>query len=271
VTRDVSLDESYDDYPRIEEAFQRRLDETLDPRGPDSLWDFFASLHPAPGQVVVDVGCGEGDDAIELARRFGVSVVAVDPVQRHVDVGRERAGAGGVAVTFATGVAERIPLDDEAADLLWCKEALMYTDLDAACAEFARVLRPRGRGLVYPVCTGPNMTDDEAREFWRSAVSARSVRPEDVAQAITATGLSLTGRIDLGGEWGEYAQERSGAAGRRLLHAARLLRAPDRYVEEFGETAYRIMLGDCLWHVYRMVGKLYGAVLLFERRPVTVS
>ena len=28
---------------------------------------------------------------------------------------------------------------------------------------------------------------------------------------------------------------------------------------------YRIMLGDCLWHVYRMIGKLYAAAFIFAR------
>lgn len=61
---------------------------------------------------------------------------------------------------------------------------------------------------------------------------------------------------DLGSEWGESAEERSGSAGRRLLHAARLLRDPERYIAQFGAPAYEIMLGDCLWHVYAMIGKL---------------
>ena len=88
---DISIDDSYDDYPRIEEAFQRRLDDTLEPRGPESLWELFARLAPGAGAAVVEVGCGEGDDAVELARRFDVSVLGVDPVQRHVDLAREQA------------------------------------------------------------------------------------------------------------------------------------------------------------------------------------
>jgi len=264
---DISVDESYDDYPRIEEAFQRRLDETLGPRGPESLWDLFARLEPAAGAVVVDVGCGEGEDAIELARRFDVRVIGVDPVRRHMDLGRERANVAGVSgqVSFALGAAEQIPLDDGAADLVWSKEALMYADLDAAFAEFRRVLHPGGRGFVYQVFTGQHMTDAEAPEFWRSfGAAANSVRPDDMERAIEAAHLLVTERIGFGSEWGESAQERSGAPGRRLLHAARLLRAPARYIDEFGETAYRIMLADCLWHIYRMIGKLHGALFIFQ-------
>ena len=41
-----------------------------------------------------------------------------------------------------------------------------------------------------------------------------------------------------------------------MLHASRLLRDPERYVAQFGQAAYEIVLGDCLWHVYAMIGKL---------------
>jgi hypothetical protein len=144
----------------------------------------------------------------------------------------------------------------------------MFADLPPAFGEMARVLRPAGTALVYQVVTGPRMTDEEAREFWEGDLSygrARSHRPEDMEAAVAAAGLTVRRRIDFGSEWGEYAQEQHGAGGRRLLHAARLLRDPDRYVAEFGETNYRIMLGDCLWHVYRMIGRLHGVAFLVGR------
>ncbi len=70
--------------------------------------------------------------------------------------------------------------------------------------------------------------------------------------------------MELGSEWGEYAQEHGDQAVRRLLHTARLLRQPDRYIERFGREAYDIAVGDCLWHVYRMIGKLGPRVYLLS-------
>jgi hypothetical protein len=61
------------------------------------------------------------------------------------------------------------------------------------------------------------------------------------------------------------AEEHSGKVGRKLLHAARLLRDPERYRAQFGEAAYEIMLGDCLWHVYAMLGKLERRVYVLTR------
>jgi len=261
----ISLDDSYDAFERIEEAFGNRLDESLDPRGPESVWDVAARAEPPRNGTAVDVGCGGGEDAIELASRFGLRVVGVDPVAFHVDQARDAAAAAGLAdrVTFERGVAEQLPVPDGSADLVWAKESLMYADLDAAFAEIRRVLRPGGRCIVYQVLTGDRMSDDEATAFWSVVGDARSVRPDDLVRAAARVRLAVVDRTDFGGEWGEYAQEQRGAGGRRLVHAARLLRDPDRYVAEFGEANYEIMLGDCLWHVYRMIGKLTGVAFVF--------
>ena len=263
----ISMAASYDDYPRIEAEFQELLDGSLDPRGPGSLLDIVAGLSLPKRSTVVDVGCGEGDDALALHKRLGVDVHGVDPVARHVELASAAAVAAGVAdrVTFELGSAERIPLDDASVDLVWAKEMLMYADLDAAFAEFHRVLRPGGLGFVYQVLTGPEMSDAEGDAFWATDGLGKSVRPADIERAIADHSLALVDRIDFGSEWGEYAQERSGAGGRRLLHAARLRRDPQRYIDAFGPTNYRIMLGDCMWHIYRMIGKLHGAAFTFRR------
>jgi SAM-dependent methyltransferase len=267
---DVGLEVSYDEYPRIEEAFQQFLDDSLHPRVPDSLFDVLSSLELPANGLAVDVGCGEGRDSIELAGRFGLHVHGVDPVPRHIEESSARASAEGFSerASFSVGTAEELPVADKTVDLVWCKEVLMFADLGRAFGEFVRVLRPSGVGFVYQVLTGPGMNDAEAREFWEGDLgygSAHSVRPSDIEAAIASVGLELRSRIDFGSEWGEFAQERSGAGGRRLVHAARLLRDPQRYTTAFGEAAYRIMLADCLWHIYRMIGKLHGAAFIFTR------
>jgi SAM-dependent methyltransferase len=266
VPDEISLDESYDDFPRVEGAFQERLDGSLDPRGPDSLWSEFARVEPTRDELVADIGCGEGDDAIAVAQRFGVNVHGIDPVRRHVELGTAAAREAGLddRVTFCQGTAEATGIAAASVDIVWSKEALMYADLDLAFQEFRRVLRPGGRVFVFQVFTGPRMPDDEAVRFWSDGAEAGNVRPEHLAAAADRAGFALMFRTDFAGEWGEFGQERSGAGGRRLLHAARLLRDPARYIEEFGEANYTIMLGDCMWHVYRMIGKLHGAAFGFR-------
>ena len=151
------LQRAYDAYPQIEEAFNADLDESLDPRGPDSLFDFVAAMGLPAGAAAVDVGAGEGAHAIGLARRFGFVVAGVDPVERHVEIARAAAESDHVpGVTFQVGAAEELPIADASVDLVWCRDVLVHVaDLPAAYREFHRVLKPGGRALIYQMCTGP--------------------------------------------------------------------------------------------------------------------
>ena len=80
--------------------------------------------------------------------------------------------------------------------------------------------------------------------------------------AIAAAGLRIDRVVELSSEWGEWAQEQSGKPGRKLLHAARLRRERKTFTERYGEAAYELMVGDCFWHVYAMIGKLTRCVYL---------
>ena len=201
-----SLEQAYDAYPQIEEEFSAALDRSLDPRGPDLLYDLVARLGLAPGAVALDVGCGEGRQALTLHQRFGFRVTGIDPVPRHIEVARAAAGPDGPV--FELGTAEDLPAGPGTADLVWCRDVLVHVrDLPRAYAEFRRVLRPGGHVLV---------------------------------------------------------EERQHSASRKLLHASRLQRNRASYVERYGQAAYDMMLGDCLWHVYAMIGKLERRVYLLS-------
>src|ERR1700751_3156039 len=138
-----SLEQAYNVYPQIEEEFSAALDQSLHPRGPDLLFDLVARIGLAAGAVALDVGCGEGREAVALRRRFGFRVTGLDPVPRHIELARAAAGQDGLA--FAVGTAENIPAGPGTADLVWCRDVLVHVpNLPRAYAEFRRVLRPGG-------------------------------------------------------------------------------------------------------------------------------
>jgi cyclopropane fatty-acyl-phospholipid synthase-like methyltransferase len=85
-----SLARFYTEYPVLEEEFEETLDESLAPRGPDFLFELVARMGLPAGATAIDVGCGEGGQAITLAERFGLAVTGIDPVQRHIDQCRPR-------------------------------------------------------------------------------------------------------------------------------------------------------------------------------------
>jgi SAM-dependent methyltransferase len=149
---------------------------------------------------------------------------------------------------------------------VWCRDVLVHLDdLGAAYAEFRRVLKPGGRILVYQMFATDRLEPREAAWLLPTmGCVTGNMRPEHTEAAIRAAGLHVDRCIVLGTEWGEYGQEHSGKGGRKLLHAARLLRDPDRYLQQYGKENYDIALGDCLWHVYRLIGKLSDRIYLLS-------
>jgi SAM-dependent methyltransferase len=102
-----------------------------------------------PGERVLDVGCGPGRHAHELARR-GISVHGVDISQTFVDLATTNAPAG---ATFARLDARRLAFDAEFdAAICLCQGAFgVMTDAgddDAVLAGIARALRPAGRAAL---------------------------------------------------------------------------------------------------------------------------
>jgi SAM-dependent methyltransferase len=255
----------HDAFDLVEEQFNEALDESLDPSGPGVLYDYVAAMGLPAGSVALDAGCGEGEHAIDLSRRFGLRVTGVDPVARCVEAARRAAGPGD-PVTFETGTAENLPMASASVDLIWCRDVLcLVEDLGRAYREFRRVLRPGARAVIYQMFATSLLEPAEAA-FLLPVMGCfpGSMRPENTAAAIDAAGLRVDRCVVLGTQWGEHAQEHTRRPGRHLLHAARLIRDPDRYITRFGQANYDIKLGDCLWHIYRMIGKLSSRVYLLS-------
>ncbi len=261
----------YDTYPRLEEAFVARLDESLAPRDPSVLLQVVRELDLPPDSRVVDVGCGEGSHAFRLATHFGFRVLGIDPVQRHLDLAREarREVVPDIAsrVSFERGSASHLPVRAASLDLVWCRDAMVHVERpDEAFREFARALRPGGYVLNHQVVATDRLPVDEADWLFDvMGVVPGSADPAVLDRAIAASGLEVVDTIDLAGEWGEASYEQDGRAARALVHLARLLRQPERYRAEFGDAAYDVMLGDCRWHVYQMSGKLAGRIDVLQR------
>jgi len=171
------LEWSYDTFPRIEAEFQAALDRSLNPRGPDVLYELVEEMGLPAGSVAVDGGCAEGNHTFALTERFDFVVTGVDPVARHIELALavldERAASDPTItrrIRFVAGTAEALPLYDETVDLIWCRDVLVHVaDLERAYAEFQRVLRANGRVLIYQMFAGDRLEPREAEWLWKTA------------------------------------------------------------------------------------------------------
>lgn len=99
--------------------------------------------------TVVDMGCGEGEIALPLAR-LGHRVLAVDSSPRMLQTFRKRLDQEGIeGVTLYEGDVEALPLEDDCGSLVLLSQILHHAPRpEAALAEAARVCAPGGRVVV---------------------------------------------------------------------------------------------------------------------------
>ncbi len=132
--------------------FQDPIDRQIRPLGLAAM----QRLAPAPGEQVVDVGCGCGDTSLELARRVGPEggVLGLDISAPMLEVARRRAAeAGASGLKFRQADAQVAALPDDR-DAVFSRFGVMFfADPEAAFANLRRSLRPGGR-LAF-VCWRP--------------------------------------------------------------------------------------------------------------------
>jgi ubiquinone/menaquinone biosynthesis C-methylase UbiE len=137
----------------------------------------FALLQLADGQRILDVGCGTGDDARQMAALVapGGSVVGVDSSQAMIDIATGRTTDPDLPVSFRRADAAGLEFPDDTFDACRCDRTFMHLDHPAAVlAEMRRVTRPGGRVLVYEVDFGTLTVDMRDRSITQRIVDVWS-------------------------------------------------------------------------------------------------
>jgi len=112
----------------------------------------------AEGSSILDVGCGGGQHAVEVAvKRADLQLVALDLSAVFLSRGVARAKKAGVQgrVRFVHGDAVELPFADEAFDHVFSTGSIKHwSDPRRGLAECLRVLRPGGQLLVMEADRG---------------------------------------------------------------------------------------------------------------------
>lgn len=146
----------------------------------------------APGDSVLDVGCGTGTQAIAARVRVGNHgyVAAIDSSPQMLSRARTKAAAAGADIKFCLGSAERLPGSQPRFDAILCAtvfHCLAQPAQSHALSSIARMMKPTGRLLVVdyggPV-TGRHSLFGRIRAH-------QSFDVEDLIPRLARAGLSL--------------------------------------------------------------------------------
>ena len=191
-------------------------------------------LELAPGQAVLDIGCGYGATARLLAERHGVTVtgVTVSAAQAAVAAGRVPA-EGGVTIRRLDWLANDLP--DRSFDRAYAIESSEHMpDKARFFSEAFRTLRPGGRlvvaawlaraapsarevrWLLEPICREgrlPGMGDEDDYRRLAEAAGFTVERGEDLSRAVRRTwsvcARRLAGKLVTDGRYRRFLRDPS--------------------------------------------------------------
>lgn len=124
--------------------FNPLLDRMLEPFSALAM----ACAAPAPGEQVLDIGCGCGGSTLELARRVapGGGVTGLDISEPMLALARERVAGAAAAVRIINADAETHGLPRSAYELMFSRFGVMFfANPTTAFANFHGALKPGGR------------------------------------------------------------------------------------------------------------------------------
>jgi SAM-dependent methyltransferase len=161
--------------------------------GHDSYWQYhrdqFLQLLPAPRQLTVDIGCGEGRLTRHL-KALGHALVGIDASASLVAAAR----AADPSMNLVRADAAALPLANECADLAIAFMSLHDIDaMPAAVEEVARILKRGGRfcvAIVHPINSAGRFEAASAEAPF--VISGGYLQPFGYSDAVQRDGLEMT-------------------------------------------------------------------------------
>jgi cyclopropane fatty-acyl-phospholipid synthase-like methyltransferase len=158
------------------------------------------------GDRVLDVGCGTGKQACDLAAELDARVLGITTSGRGVGAATEVAAARGLEnARFERRDGTDNGLESESFDVVWALESShLMRDRPALLGECARILGPDGRLVLCDLIRKRTISFDEIRDRRKDFATLRAVfgdahmEPlEDYTSTLQELGMTVTNSSDI--------------------------------------------------------------------------
>jgi arsenite methyltransferase len=133
-----------------------------------------SALALKPGDCVLDVGSGPGNQALEIGSVVGSTgrVEGIDPADSAVAIARSRCSEL-PHVSFQVGEVSDLPFADSTFDVAMSSQVFEYIeDVPKGLAEILRVLKKRGRVLIHDTDWGAALWHSSDRKLMAEVMKA---------------------------------------------------------------------------------------------------
>lgn len=155
-----------------------RLYEGLDRKGPGSYAETHRALQLCtnlpPKPNILDIGCGSGNNAIDLAKMSAATITAIDIYEPFLEEAREKALAAGVtdSIILQKEDMAKLPFKAGQFDIIWSEGASYIMGFDAALAYWKQFIKPQGYLVISEAVWLQEDNPEELQSFWKEAYPA---------------------------------------------------------------------------------------------------
>lgn len=189
---------------------------------------------------ILDVGCGQGEPTLELARLSGGEVVGADIDRDALDrlVAQSRAMGLAARVQVVNCSMSEMGFPPESFDIIWSEGSILLIGFETGLRDWRQFIRPGGFLVVHEATWLRPNPPQEIVDYWRGRLPGIRTAPETI-EVIPRWGYELAGHFLLPEDfwWRDYyqpLQERIMALRQRYTgdrEALALLEAEQRAVD----------------------------------------